>query len=317
MRVRTPGTVAIYGEHSPDYLHPALYQPNWWTVLAALGVSGDPSRAELVTRLKELRDGSADEGGITTDELKQETAVVYKALARSLSTANVASTTSRSDLNQDRLRREFQQGNGLIFSNLGWLPPQSVLAGPPIFGRYMAFAPAVAETEHLWATLRLRQPSFEDCLEVIRTIARKRGTLGSADEAIMLETLRALVSLVDASGTPQARPKLRKLPLWTSQGWMRGRPLYATDDPVLAAGLKDRLPLWESGGEIQQFRPLLGLLRVEEVGTAAEVIDPELATEDEGMSDLFRSALQQLQDDLTRNDPQLATGAWMPWDRLS
>ena len=163
LRVRTPGTVAIYGEHSPDYLHPALYQPNWRTVLAALGVSGDRSRAELVTRLKELRDGSADEGGITTDELKQEIAVVYKALARSLSTANVASTTSRSDLNQDRLRREFQQGNGLIFSNLGWLPPQSVLAGPSIFGRYMAFAPAVAETEHPWATLRLRQPSFEDC----------------------------------------------------------------------------------------------------------------------------------------------------------
>ena len=52
----------------------------------------------------------------------------------------------------------------------------------------MAFAPAVAETEHLWTTLRLRQASFEDCLEVIRTIARKRGTLGSADEGVMLDT---------------------------------------------------------------------------------------------------------------------------------
>ena len=119
LRVRTPGTVAIYGEHSPDYLHPELYQPNWRTVLAALGVSGDPSRAELVTRLKELRDGSADERGITTEELKQETAVVYKALAQSLSMANVASTTSRSDFSQARLRHEFQQGNGLVFSNLG------------------------------------------------------------------------------------------------------------------------------------------------------------------------------------------------------
>ena len=316
LRVRTPGTVAIYGELSPDYLHPELYQPNWRTALAALGVSGDPSRAELVTRLKELRNGSADERGITTEELKQETAVVYKALAQSLSMANVASTTSRSELSQARLRHEFQQGNGLVFSNLGWLPPQSVLAGPPIFGRYMAFAPAVAETEQLWTTLRLRQPSFEDCLEVIRTIARKRGTLGSADEGVMLETLRALASLVDASGAPQARAKLRNLPLWTSRGWMRVRPVYATDDPVLAAGLNDRLPFWEPGGELQQFRSLLGLLRVEEVGTAAEVIDPELATEDEDMSDLFRSALQQLQDDLTRNDPQLATGARMPWDLL-
>ena len=256
------------------------------------------------------------ESGITTEELKQETAVVYKALGRSLSTANVASTTYRSDLNHDRLRREFQQGTGLVFTNLGWLPPQSVLAGPPIFGRYMAFAPAVAETEHLWATLRLRQPYFEDCLKVIRTIARKRGTLGSADEGVMLETLRVLASHVDEIGTPQTRAKLRNLPLWTSQGWMRDRPLYATDDPVLAEGLKGRLPLWEPGGELQQFRPLLDLLRVEEVGIAAGVIDPELATEDEDMSDLFRSALQQLQDDLSRNDPQLAIGARMPWDLL-
>ena len=80
--------------------------------------------------------------------------------------------------------------------------------------------------------------------------------------------------------------------------------------------LKDRLPLWEPGGELQQFRPLLGPLRVEEVGTAAELIEPELATEDEDLSDLFRSALQQFQDDLSRNDPQLATGARMPWDLL-
>ena len=316
LRVRTPSTVAIYGEHSPDYLHPELYQQNWRTVLAALGVSGDPSRAELVARLKELREGFAHDDEITTEELKQETAVVYKALAHSLSTANAAFTTSRTDLNQDWIRREFQQGSGLVFSNLGWLPPQNVLSGPPIFGRYKAFAPAIADTEHLWATLRLRQPSFEDCLDVLRTIARKRGPLVSSDEAVMLETMRALASHINTIGNPQARSKLRNLPLWTSQGWMRDRPVYATDDPVLAAGLKDRLPLWQPGGELQQFRPLLDALRVEEVGTKVEVIEPELATEDEGLTDHYRSALQQLQDDLSRNDPQLATGVRMPWDLL-
>ena len=55
LRLRTHGNVAIYGQDSPDYLHPDLDQSNWRTVLAALGVSGDPSRSELVTRLKEIR----------------------------------------------------------------------------------------------------------------------------------------------------------------------------------------------------------------------------------------------------------------------
>ena len=316
LRVRTPSTVAIYGNHSPDYLHPELYQQNWRTVLAALGVSGDPSRAELVDRLKELRDGFAHDYEITTEELKQEAAVVYKALAHSLSTANVAFTNSRTDLNQDRIRREFQQGIGLVFSNLGWLPPQSVLAGSPIFDQYKAFAPAISDTEQLWTTLRLRQPSFEDCVDVLRTIARKRGPLGSLDETVMLETMRALASHKSTISNPQARAKLRNLPLWTSLGWRRSRPVFATDDPVLAAGLKDRLPLWQPGGELQQFRPILDALRVEEVGANSEVIDPGLAAEDEGLSDHYKSALQQLQDDLARNDPQLATSVRVPWEVL-
>ena len=316
LRIRTPGTEAIYGKRSPDYLHPELSQSNWRTVLASLGVSGDPSRSELVNRLKELRASSVCEDGITDEELRKETAVVYKALAHSLSTGNVSSGNSRTDLSQDRLRREFQRGPGLVFSTWGWLPPLSVLSGPPIFGEYMAFAPAIAETERLWEALRLRQPSLEDCLAVIRAIARTRRPLDSGDEAVMLETLRALASHCEGNITTQVRDKLRALPLWTSQGWMRKRPVYATDDPVLAASLKDRLPLWEPGGELQQFRQMLGLLRVEEVGAGAEVIEPELAIEDDDLSDLFRLALQQLQDDLSRNDPELAKTARMSWDLL-
>ena len=309
LRVRTPGNVAIYGQDSPDYLHPDLYQPNWRMVLAALGVSGDSSRFQLVTRLKELRDDAENEGRWTPEDLKQETAVVYKALAQSLTPAS-----GRSGLGLEQLRRDFQHRNGLVFTDLGWLPPQGVLAGPPIFGRYKAFAPAIADTGPLWTVLRLREPSLEDCVDVIRAVARKRRTPGPDEEAILLQTMRALASHAETSVTQQARARLRQLPLWTSKGWMRVRPVYATDDPVLAAGLRDRLPLWEPGGELQQFRSLLDPLRIEEIGAAAaEVIEPDLAAEHEESSDLFRSALQQLQEDLSRNDPQLAKGIRMPW----
>ena len=316
LRVRTPNTVAIYGENSPDYLHKELYNPDWRTVLTALGVPSDPTRAELIARLKELRESSNDEARITDEELKQETAVVYKALANSLSTTNRARAIPRAEIN--RLRQEFQQSDGLVLSNWGWLPPQSVLAGPPIFGQYKAFAPAIAETETLWTTLGLRQHSFDDCLEVIGKITRKRGPLELSDESVMLETLRALASHVDANGVPQqARARLRTLRLWTSQGWVRERPVYATDDLVLAEGLKGFLPLWLPGGEIEQFRPLLDPLRVEEIGSTAKVVEPELATESVELSDFFRSAVRQLQDDLSRNEPELAKSARMSWEHLS
>ena len=316
LRVRTPNTVAIYGENSPDYLHKELYNQDWRTVLTALGVPSDPTRAELIARLKELRDSSNDEARLTDEELKQETAVVYKALANSLSTSNRARSIRRAEI--DQLHHEFQQSNGLVLSNWGWLPPQSVLTGPSIFGQYKAFAPAIADTEPLWTTLGLPQHSFDDCLEVIGKITRKRSPLELSDESVMLETLRALASHVDANGVPQqARARLRKLRLWTSQGWVRERPVYATDDLVLAEGLKAVLPMWLPGGEIEQFRPLLAPLRVEAVGATAEVVKPELATESVELSDFFRSAVRQLQDDLSRHEPELAKSARMSWEHLS
>ena len=97
--------------------------------------------------------------GWPPEELKWETAVLYKALAQSLTQA-----VGRPGLGLEQLRRDFQHHNGLIFTNLGWLPPQGVLAGPPIFGKHRAFAPPVADTNPLRAALRLRDPSFEDCI---------------------------------------------------------------------------------------------------------------------------------------------------------
>ena len=316
LRVRTPGNVAIYGQDSPDYLHPSLFNPNWRTVLEALGVTGDPSRSELITRLKDLRD-TENEGRWTFEEVKRETAVLYKALAQSL-----ISTGGRSDIGVEQLRRDFQHGDGLILTDLGWLPPQGVLAGPPIFRRYKAFAPEIADTGSLWMSLRLREPSLEDCLHVIRAIARKRGTPGSDDEAVLLQTMRTLAfhaetgvtPRVRAKFTPRVRAKLRKLPLWTSRGWMRDRPVYATGDPILAAGLRNQLPLWEPGGELQQFSSLLNPLRVEEIpATSAAVVEPRLATEQEDLSELFELSIHHLQEDLARNDPFLAKSIIVPW----
>ena len=91
-----------------------------------------------------------------------------------------------------------------------------------------------------------------------------------------------------------------------------------TDDPVLAAGLDDVLPIWRPGGESEQFRALLEPLRVTEIRTNdAEVIDPELATEDHDLTELFQRSLGLLRDDLQRNDPKLAQRVTVPWSSLA
>ena len=302
LRIRTSGTIAIYGKDSPDYLHRDFAQSST-RVLDMLGVSSDPRRSELVDRLKQLQEERRGEQPNTNLDL--EVAVVYQALARDLAKA------SRSDLTEAQLRQEFQRAS-LVLTKQGWRPPANVLAGPPIFGEYRAFAPSVEGTERLWNVLKLSKPSAEDCLKVLQVIARQR----SEEEVVLLETLRALATHYDQGNILQPR-QLMKLALWTSKGWMRDRPVYATDDPVLAKGLRTQLPLWEPGGDLSQFRALLGPLGIKEIRAAdTAVIDPMLANEDPRSTDLFRSALRLLREDLARNAPQLTEGMAVSWDSL-
>ena len=311
LRVRTPGSEAIHGIDSPDYLHADLDQPIRHAVLTALGVSSDPSRSEMVGRLRELQSASYEDE-VSHGDQRRESELVYRALARSL-----RNEPTDSDLTTEQLRVEFGRGS-LLLTNVGWLSPRSVLLGPPIFGDLRAFPPPITECEPLWRTLRLRQPSPSDCLDVLRQVATRRSHAPDAtEEAILLETLRALSEDPAREDTIERR-KLARLPLWTSQGWLRDRPVFATDDPVLAHGLSDRLPIWQPGGGLDQFRPLLEPLRIAEIQAAeAIVIKPELAQRDRDLTELFRRALELLRDDLQRNDAQLAEDLTVPWTSLA
>ena len=80
LRVRTPGTEAIYGGDAPGYLHRDLARSPRPDVLGSLGVTTDPGRAALVRRLEQLRSGSQSSG------TSGDAAMVYQALSRSLAT---------------------------------------------------------------------------------------------------------------------------------------------------------------------------------------------------------------------------------------
>ena len=313
LRLRTPGTEAIFGTESQDFLHPDLRgshseRRNWQAAMSALGTSGDPTQRELVDRLRDLRDDVAAAETITRDA-----AIVYRALAESL-----AAPASRSDLTRKDLRRAFEEGDGLIATKLGWGTPGKVFAGPAVFGRYMPFAPQVPGTDELWKVLRLAEPSLADCIKVLRRIARGRRALNADDETVMLETLRLMVERCRASGSLEDRRKLGKIPLLTTQGWKKDRPVFATDDESLVDALGNSLPLWKPGGELEQFQLLLEPLRVEVIeSAAAEVVEADGSIEDPEATRVFQTAVRQLQEDLVRNEPSAAQGLRVRWDDLS
>ena len=310
LHVRTSATEAVYGAASSNYLHSELYSQNWQPVLSVLGVKGAPSRRQLVTRLKDLR-SAMQAGECPAQEVEEETAVVYKALSRSLQ-----DPSPRSDLNLTQLRQEFESGEGLILTNSGWRTPQGVFGGEAILGNYSVFAPAVSDTGALWDALELNSPSIMDCVSAIRKISR-RFPIDAQDEAILLDALRVIATEYDATTTTRERRALRKLSLLTTQGWMRQHPVYATDDRSLAEGLGDCVPIWQPGGGLRQFESILEVLGVLPIdATKAEVVDPDLAEDDEEYTDLFRKAAQQLREDLVRNEPDLGRSLTVPWERL-
>ena len=313
LRVRTPGTVAIYGEKSPDFLHPELSSPSRRTVLSALGISGDPSRSDLLDRLKGIRDDPGENDELTVSELKSETGVVYKALAETFKPV-----AEQPNLSSAQIRREFERTPGLIYTDLGWQTSQNVFAGHPILGEYRAFAPALDGTVPLWDALSLPRPSWQDCVEVIRRIARKRTRPTSDDEAVLLEAFRLMATQNPAGVSSEERRRLAGLALWTCRGWTRDRPVYATDDSILGQGLREHLPIWEPGGDLEQFRPLLSTLRIQEIQASnAEVTKPDDSWEDTEATDFFRSAVRQLQEELARNDPDLVQSVKVEWERLA
>lgn len=311
LRLRTPGTVAVYGPEAEGYLHKDLHRARH-DVLALFGVGGDPNTSDLVERLRALRDGGADD----VARIRVETSIIYQALADRL--------TSRvqvpGDLPIGSLRQAFETGEGLILTNLGWRQPSQVLVGTPVFGDRRAFTPSVPSTTRLWSELRVRKPTVADCAEVLVEIAKDSHQPDTIQQTIVLETLRYLAAeLLRTGKLPDSLSrKLAKLPLWIGEEWTRTRPVYAIGDPILANGLRSQVAVWHPGGELAQFESLLVPLRLTKLSVeSANVVHGATAVVDEAATDLLRAAVSLLREDFARNDPETGNSLRISWDQLS
>lgn len=311
LRLRTPGTIAIYGPDAEGYLHKDLLQGRH-AVLALFGVTGDPNTSDLIKRLQALHDSGADD----LARLRVETSIIYQALADRLTSR----TQVQSDLSVGSLRQAFDTDDGLILTNLGWRQPSQTLGGTPVFGDHRAFIPSVPETERLWSDLRVRTPGIADCIEVLVRIAKESDQPDISQQTIVLETLRYLAGELPKTNqlsTPLRR-KLARLPLWTGDGWVRERPVYAVGDSILATGLRSQVAVWHPGGDLTQFKSLLSPLGLAEISIESATMVPGTAVEvDEEVTNLLRSAVSSLREDFARNDPETGKLLRISWDELS
>jgi hypothetical protein len=312
LRLRTAGTVAVHGQDAPGYLRPEFDSPARRTVLAALGVSGEPTTRELVERLHTLR--TADTAAKPREHAEADAGVIYSALAARTRTRSLG----HGDLSPRDLRKAFADGAGLIRTAHGWRAPTQVLRGPRVFGPLRDFVPQLRDAEPLWEALQVRLPSADDAADVLKQLARKRAEPDGVHAAVHIETLRLLVQTLTTQppGTNLSR-QLAKLPLWTSQGWLIQRPVFAVDDPVLADSLGAHVPVWMPGGELSQFRPLLDALRIRELSVESDcTVEAANSELDEEGTELLRLAVPLLREDLARNEPALSGALTVPWEQL-
>ncbi|MFE9780757.1 sacsin N-terminal ATP-binding-like domain-containing protein [Streptomyces sp. NPDC005775] len=320
-RLRTPGQVhlathdalALYGEDDPGYLHPDIQRPvaNRPETLTALGVHGNPEVPQLSTRLRDLRARSAAPDAVD-DRLRAEVYLVYKALAGKLRSQTGSSA-------QWELASEIRAGflgADLVLTDQGWQRSAGCFRGPTILRGFRPFTIPDPGLDPLWNALRINEPQPEDLVEVLKEIARHNASLSGDQQRVSLEALRSLAETVtsaDASISPGLRSKLRWLPLQTSLGWTKKRPVYAIDHPGIAYALGESLRIWQPGGDLQQFVGLLGPLRVHRLEvSAASVVAPDRARPDRQLTEDFRWAVTRLQDTLVRDEPGVAQ-AYHDW----
>ncbi|PGH47187.1 sacsin N-terminal ATP-binding-like domain-containing protein [Streptomyces sp. Ru87] len=307
LQLRTPDAEALYGHDDPGYLQSAIHQAlaTRADVLTVLGVSGDPDVPRLMDRLRELRErtqGNAEVG----DGLRAEALLVYRALARRLTERSV--DTPRAEV-EKQIRHGFM-GEELVLTDQGWMTSGACFRGTAVLRGFRPFALTGSDLEPLWRVLGISEPGAEDLADVLKEIAQAGSAPDVRQQQVMLNALRRLrdrVTSDDGQVQLGLRNKLRPLPLWTTVGWTKIRPVFAVDHSGVERALTERLPLWKPGGDVQQFASLLGLLRVTPLDVVgAQVVDGQKLPPDGTLTEDFRRAVVALQDLLVRDEPEVA-----------
>jgi len=207
------------------------------------------------------------------------------------------------------------ENDQLLLTDLGRLPPSRVFRGRAIFQKRRAFVAEQRTLSPLWQLLKILPPTLKDCLEVVEKLVEETPIPSKDSEALVIDTLRAIAEKPDEIRGRLAS-RLAKLPLWTSNGWMTDRPVYAVVDETLGKALGNKVPLWQPGCALKSFGDLPGALKMEVLTETDFLLSPkqDIQSADETTKNTFKAAVATLKTEIARTDQNLWNA--IAWSRL-
>lgn len=305
--VSTPLNRAIYGNDYEDYAAieaDLSHSP----AVRALAITTDPHAGEIVRQLKELRDAGPEPERDVVSSL-------YLALSAAIDDPEAQADDLVDDLPVRQLRSRFSEGAGLILTSEGWKRRAHVYRGKPIFGRWRPVVPEAKQAEKLWRVLDVPVPRVEDCISVLRQIARRPPQ--DEDLPTLASIYRHLAILVPAASAAEQR-QLSGVPLWTGRKWTSARPVYAVDNDHVAATLSTHLDVWHPPVVPSSLAELLGPVGVKLLDDdcfSALVGDDELLAGQPEKS-TFSEAVAQLRDEFATRNQALYEALGPSWESL-
>lgn len=311
--IRTSATRSIYGE-APHIFAAGLEESHCETGFPpAMWMETNPKASGIIEQIQRMRDGEDD---FNYSRLQQ----LYMALAeiaKRVKSPNVLSSIF-DDINVAALRSRFGQGGvkGLLFVDGIWAVPEKVYWGRNIFHGLRLFAPSGKRFEPLWRSLGLHQPGFDDCLTVLREIAKR--PLDTRSEEVLIDTYRQINSLLGSLTTADKR-RLGEMPLWCHGTWVKKRPVFLVNSEEVANNMAEKIPMWNPPCSFASMAKLLAALKVIVIDTREFTLQGvttlgEMAGEQERPR--FMRTVSAMEEYFARTDDQLYRSIQGDWDTL-
>lgn len=312
--IRTSATRAVYGD-APNLFAAGLDEDHCETAFPmAMRMESNPRASGIIEQIQRMRDG---EDSFAILRLQQLYAALAE-IAKRLKGAAAVPSSPFDDITVGMLRSRFGSDgvNGLLYVDGVWTMPGKVLWGRNIFHGHRLFVTTTKKLDPLWRALGLRQPGFEDCLSVLRELAKQ--PLQRCDEATLIDTYRHVNAKLGSLSSAEKR-RLGELPLWCHDKWVRERPIFLANNEEIAKNLADAIPMWTPPCSFISMTSLLDALRVKVIDSrefTLHGVTPIGAVVGEQERPRFMRTVAALEEYFARIDDQIYRSIQVEWETL-
>lgn len=280
----------------------------------ALKLITDVRVSDLITLVETLR---ASPGPVDGARALQ----AYRALAK-YCPSPIGWTTKIGDTSLNALKQRFSAGTGLIWvvdrHGCGdWRRPAQLLNGKDVFHDPARFVPGGPSCSALWGALGISRPGLDDCTDVLRALAAEPYSMFT--EAVLIDVYRYIEPLL-AKPTRAQRDRLRSLPLGTTKGWAKVRPIHHVEDRELRdqlATVRPDLRFWTPPCDMYGLPNVVAALGLTPTNPKLMVAENATArVEGDGVAPRFQACVDHLSNELARHDPAARDRIGMAWATL-